>query len=253
MPTSQEFIPSPEPGIRLKIVVARPPSDGPHPTIIFNHGSTGGGKNKSVFSRSWCPPVVRDYFTQRGWMVVFPQRRGRGGSEGTYGEGLAADGSGYSCAPDIALAGFDRAVADTDAVMAHLTAWSDVDKRRLLIAGVSRGGILAIAYAGMRPGIFAGAVNFNGGWLGRACPAYETVNPLIFKRGAAAEAPTLWLHGSYDQYYRLSHCRRNFDDYRAAGGNGMFVAAPMGHSLLFKPLLWRRHVDAFVDRMEKQS
>src|SRR5689334_3965485 len=97
MPVSPAFIPSLEPDIRLKIMVARPPSDGPHPTIIFNHGSTGRGHNKAMFSRRWCPPVVQDYFTERGWMVIFPQRRGRGGSEGTYGEGLAADGSGYSC------------------------------------------------------------------------------------------------------------------------------------------------------------
>lgn len=250
MPASHIFIPSPEPNVRLKLFVARPPTDAPVPTIIFNHGSTGRGINKAVFSRRWCPPHMQDYFTQRGWMVIFPQRRGRGGSEGVYGEGLAADGSGYSCQPDIAIAGFERAVADIDAVMAHLKTRNDVDLRRIAIGGASRGGILSIAYAGMRPGSFTGAVNFNGGWLGKACPSHETVNPLLFKRGAATKTPTLWLHGSYDQYYRIAHCRRNFDGYMAAGGNGTFIAAPMGHGLLFKPLLWRKHLDAFMQRLE---
>lgn len=253
MPASPAFIPSPEPDVRLKIMVARPPSDGPHPTIIFNHGSTGRGHNKALFSRRWCPPVVQDYFTQRGWMVILPQRRGRGGSEGTYGEGLAADGSGYSCEAGITLAGFERAVADIDAVMAHLKTRSDVDFRRVAIGGVSRGGILAIAYAGMRPGSFVGAVNFNGGWLGKACATHESVNPALFRRGAAAKAPTLWLHGSHDQYYRIAHCRRNFDGFVAAGGNGTFIAAPAGHALLFKPPLWCKHLDAFMESVEKRA
>ena len=137
MPASHTFIPSPEPNVRLKLIVARPPTSDPVPTIIFNHGSTGRGHNPAVFKRVWSPPFVQDYFTQRGWMVIFPQRRGRGGSEGVYGEGLATDGSGYSCEPGIAVAGFERAVADIDAVMGHLKTRKDVDFRRIAIGGVS--------------------------------------------------------------------------------------------------------------------
>ena len=120
------------------------------------------------------------------------------------------------------------------------------DQRRLVIAGVSRGGILSIAYAGMRPAIFAGAINFNGGWLGQHCATYETVNPAMFARGATAGIPTLWLHGSRDQYYPIAHCRGNFDRFRSAGGEGQFIAAPMGHALLFKPALWGAHVDRYL-------
>lgn len=184
-------------------------------------------------------------------MVLFPQRRGRGKSGGNYGEGLAADGSGYSCDVDIAVAGFERAVEDMDAVMHHLRGRPDVDQDRLAIGGVSRGGILAIAYAGMRPKTFRGAVNFNGGWLGRGCPTHEIVNPRLFERGATAGIPTLWLHGSYDQYYRIGHCRANFDRFRSAGGQGKFVAAPMGHALLFKPALWTGHLDSYLSVLHK--
>lgn len=246
------FIPSPEPDTLLHIVIARPPSGGPWPTIIFNHGSTGSGK-PSLFKRVWSPPVVQNYFIERGWMVIFPQRRGRGKSGGRYGEGLAADGSGYSCEPDIALQGFERAVADIDAVLAHVRTRPDVDQARLAIAGVSRGGILAIAYAGLRPNNFIGAINFNGGWLGRACLAYETVNPMVFAKGATAGIPTLWLHGSYDQYYRIAHCRQNFDRYVAAGGKGTFIAAPMGHGLLFKPALWKKQLDSYMKGLEADA
>jgi dienelactone hydrolase len=240
------FIPSSEADARLEIVVAKPLHAGPYPTIIFNHGSTGRGNNKSLYSRTLCPPVVRNYFVERGWMVLFPQRRGRGKSGGSYGEGLAPDGSGYSCDVEIAIAGFERAVEDVDAVVRHLRERSDVDQSQLAIGGVSRGGILSIAYAGMRPATFRGAINFNGGWLGRGCASHEIVNLSIFERGALAGIPTLWLHGSHDQYYRIGHCRGNFERFLLAGGEGKFIAAAAGHALLFKPALWKNHLDQYL-------
>ena len=230
----------------LEIVTAKPGGEGPHRTVVFNHGSTGRGQNKSLYARTVAPVSVANYFVERGWMALFPQRRGRGKSGGVYDEGLAADGSGYSCDVDIAIAGFERAVEDVDAVVSHLRDRPDVDQERLVIGGVSRGGILAIAYAGMRPGTFYGSINFNGGWLGRSCPNHETVNPLIFERGAGAGIPTLWLHGLFDQHYSIAHCRGNFDRFRSAGGQGKFVAAATGHALIFKPALWREHIAEYL-------
>lgn len=247
MKSDRFFIASCEAGVQLEIVSARPRHDGPYPTIVFNHGSTGRGQNKAVYRRTINPAVIANYFVERGWMALFPQRRGRGKSGGKYGEGLSPDGSGYSCDVEIALAGFERAVEDIDAVVRHLRERPDVDQRHLAIGGVSRGGILSIAYAGMRPNTFQAAFNFNGGWLGRACPSHEVVNPNLFERGASAGISTLWLHGSYDQYYRIGHCRGNFDKFRSAGGQGKFVAAPMGHALMFKPMLWKSHLDHYLD------
>lgn len=251
MKSEKFFIPSGEADVRLEIVVAKPQGAGPYPTVVFNHGSTGRGKNKSLYSRTVCPAVLGNYFVERGWMVLFPQRRGRGKSGGSYGEGLAPDGSGYSCDVEIATAGFERAVEDVDAVVRHLRERSDADQGRLVIGGVSRGGILSIAYAGMRTNTFRGAINFNGGWLGRGCASHEIVNPSIFERGAPAGISTLWLHGSYDQYYRIGHCRGNFERFAAAGGLGKFIAAPAGHALLFKPALWRSHLDQYLDGLAK--
>lgn len=247
------FIPSPEPGVRLELIVSPPQSDGPYPTVIFNHGSTGRGTSPSTFSRSICPSTVQNYFTERGWMVLFPQRRGRGKSEGKYAEGLADDGTGYSCETEIALRGFERAVEDLDAVLAHVKTRNDVDFSRIAVAGTSRGGILSIAFAGIRSTEFCGAINFNGGWLGRACPTHETVNPYIFKMGAAAGMATLWLHGSYDQYYRINHCRSNFESYLDAGGKGTFVSIPGGHSLISKPKLWKSALDSYMEQAERTT
>jgi dienelactone hydrolase len=243
------FVPSSEAGVNLEIVVAKPPYKGLFPTFIFNHGSTGNGHNKTLYRRTISPAIIGSYFAEQGWITLFPQRRGRGKSGGAYGEGLASDGSGYSCDAEIAMAGFERAVEDIDAVMRSVRDMPDVDQSQLAIGGASRGGILAIAYAGMRPGTFRGAVNFNGGWLGRACPSHEIVNPQLFERGAKAGIPTLWLHGSHDQYYRIGHCRRNFERFLSSGGQGRFVTAPAGHMLMFKPALWRQHLDQYMSSL----
>jgi hypothetical protein len=44
------FIPSAEPDVRLEIVAATPRDKGPFPTVVFNHGSTGRGQNRSLYS-----------------------------------------------------------------------------------------------------------------------------------------------------------------------------------------------------------
>jgi dienelactone hydrolase len=243
------FVPSSEAGVNLEIVVAKPRHDGPFPTIIFNHGSTGRGHNRAIYKRTISPAVIANYFADRGWMTLFPQRRGRGKSGGAYGEGLASDGSGYSCDAEVTTAGFERAIEDMDDVVCNVRNLHDADQSQLVIGGVSRGGILAIAYAGMRQGTFRGAVNFNGGWLGRACPSHETVNPQLFERGAMAGIPTLWLHGSHDQYYRIGHCRDNFERFQSSGGQGRFVSVPAGHALMFKPTLWKQHLDQYMSSL----
>jgi hypothetical protein len=92
----------------------------------------------------------------------------------------------------------------------------------------------------------------NGGWLGRACASHEIVNPSIFERGAPAGISTLWLHGSFDQYYRIGHCRGNFEKFLLAGGQGKFIAAAAGHALLFKPALWKKYLDHYMDGLEQK-
>src|SRR5436190_23712554 len=67
---------------RLEMRVYQPAATGRVPTLVFNHGSTGSGTNPAVFTRSIDYPEVAQFFVERGWAVVMPARRGRGGSEG---------------------------------------------------------------------------------------------------------------------------------------------------------------------------
>ena len=237
----------------LEAVVYRPTNaSGPLPTVIFNHGSTGQGNRPEWFTATWTSPEVAGYFTAKGWQVVFPQRRGRGKSGGVYDEGFGPNRSaGYSCQPAYSLPGLDRAVADLDVVMAYVQQRPDVDQARLLIGGVSRGGILSVAYAGTRPGMFVGVVNFVGGWLGDGCKESAAVNRAGFVRGAAMPRPTLWLYGERDSYYALEHSRASFDAFRAAGGQGRMVSYALppvqdGHGIHNFPALWRADLDSYL-------
>lgn len=78
----------------LVMVVYQPIDLGPFLTIVMNHGSTGLGNSPERFKYVWTSVPLGRYFVDRGWQVLFPQRRGRGGSDGEYEEGFAANGSG---------------------------------------------------------------------------------------------------------------------------------------------------------------
>jgi len=184
----------------LEVVIAKPRTPGPYPTLIFNHGSTGNADPK-IIKTTAVTKSIADYFTQRGWLVAFPQRRGRGNSGGQYDEGLNLNRSGYSCRTNVALQGMERALQDIDSVVEYLKAKPEVDSKRMLIGGASRGGLLSIVYAGTRPHRFKGAINFVGGWKNDRCVNVTKINTESFKRGANFDNPTLWLYGLNDQFY----------------------------------------------------
>jgi dienelactone hydrolase len=209
--------------VSLELVIYKPSGPGPFPTLMFNHGSTGNGNRPAEFKATWTNPALAKFFTGKGWLVAFPQRRGRGKSDGTYDEGFEVNRSaGYSCTPTLSLAGLERALADMDAATDYLSTRPDVDNKRMLIGGVSRGGIASVVYAGTRPTRFTGVINFVGGWVGDDCGTVEAINTVSFKRGAAFAKPMLWLYGENDPFYKIAHSRKNFDVFIAAGGNGVF-------------------------------
>lgn len=238
--------------IRLELVISKPSGPGPFPALVFNHGSTGRGDNPDLFRRTWHSSAISQFFVDRGWMVIYPQRRGRGRSDGLYDEGFEADRSRYSCQPERSLAGLARAMADLDAVMEHVRTRPDVLTSRMLIGGQSRGGILAIAYAGERPNLFLGAINFVGGWMGDGCPSAASINSTAARRGAASPHPTLWLYGDQDPYYSLAHSRATFDAFVGAGGKGRFETfwvpgQNSGHFVIAHPRLWKAPLTAYLD------
>lgn len=250
-----EFAPTPfthdgEP-VFLEVVMYRPMSAGPYPTVLFNHGSTGLGDNPDAFRTTFVSDTVVRFFTRRGWLVAFPQRRGRGQSGGLYDEGFTPDRSRYSCEPATALAGAERALDDLDVLLDWMRAYPGVDIDRVIGAGFSRGGVLALVHGATRPGRYQAVVNFVGGWMSDLCPRVDEINPVLFERAGAFAGESLWLYGENDQVYRTAHSRNNHAVFVAAGGKGAFLTytrAPglNGHFVMNDPELWADDLDAFL-------
>lgn len=239
--------------VGLETVLYKPAGNGPFPLAVVNHGSTGYGNDKSLFTNTWVNPWLADFLNERGWMVAFPQRRGRGKSDGLYDEGFAEDrGKGYTCDPDRSLAGANRALQDIDSALAALRRRPDTSKAPVLLSGNSRGGILSTAYAGLHPDQVHGVINFVGGWIGEGCYSARTVNQALFKMGAAFPKPMLWLYGRDDLYYSIDHSRENADSFRKAGGTANFIEVKVagknnGHYVAAIPPLWKEDVAGYLD------
>jgi dienelactone hydrolase len=240
--------------VRLEVVIFRPTGAGPFPLAVINHGSTGRGVNPSLFTQTWFATDLADFLNDRGWIVAFPQRRGRGKSDGLYDEGFAENRRlGYTGDTSITFRGADRALSDIDAAITALRRRQDVAPAPVLIGGVSRGGVLSVAYAGLHPEQVAGAINFVGGWLGEAYPTASTVNRLLFERGASYRRPTIWLYGQHDTFYSIAHSRDNFAAFEKAGGQGKFlefdVPVGQGHFVMGRPDLWSGPLDSYLNSL----
>ena len=237
--------------VRLDMRIYKPDGSGPFPTLVFNHGSTGYGTDSARIKQAVDAPAVAAFFVRRGWAVVMPARRGRAESEGLYDEGFSfIRALGYSCIPSLSLSGADRALRDIEAAMTVILTMPFVDKERVAMGGISRGGALSVAYAGTHPTEVKAVVNFVGGWLGEPCPTMSSVNQSVLTRGAAYPGESLWLYADKDPYYALSHSRENFAAFTRAGGKGSFheftVPADNGHWLGGFPKLWANQLEAYL-------
>jgi dienelactone hydrolase len=238
--------------VKLAVITYRPAGDGPFPTLIFHHGSTGTGTDPSSFPKPYDPTALAEWFKARGWAVILPSRRGRGGSEGRYDEGFSMDRShGYSCDPTLSLPGADRALRDIDAITPVLLGQPFVDRSRFVVGGQSRGGVLTVAWAGLHPDKPRAAINFVGGWMGESCSNASQINQSLFRKGAAFPQPMLWLYGDRDPFYSLAHSRSNFAAFQAAGGKGTFneFSPPpgvIGHRISGYPALWGDKVAGYL-------
>lgn len=242
----------------LELIVYRPlasPS-GRLPAVIVHHGSTGDGSDPTQFRLSFDSQTLAREFTARGYLVFFPQRRGRGASDGLYDEGFRADRSGYSCAAAQALPGLVRAAEDAEVIATGIESRTDVDPARLLVAGTSRGGLLALLHAAQRRARYLGVVNFVGGWLGEGCTDAVSVNRGAFVASAAAP-PSLWIYAENDPFYSSAHSRANYEAFAAAGGVGQWNLlrrldpAASGHLIHADARLWGPLFDVFESSLAR--
>lgn len=220
------------------------PPDGtaPAPLAIFTHGSDVG-KNQL---RSWSFSTEARWLRDNGFAVLVLMRRGRGTSEGINGEedfGRDHDGG----LNDVS-AGVAEAVDDLDSAIAFGRTLPGVKPGPVLLAGQSRGGFLAMHYAGLKPNEVMGVVNFVGGWY-----PYGPVTTSYYAnagRGAADKVPQLWLYADNDRLYPEALIREYHQAFTAAGGSVRFEllhgVPGDGHLLRLYPERWRAIGDAFL-------
>jgi dienelactone hydrolase len=225
----------------LEATLYRPQPTGRFPVVVFNHGATGMGLIPVTQTSEF--PIVARYFVAQGWAVLIPMWRGRGQSEGAYQEG-------YQCGSE--AHGIDRAVEDLDGVFRSLREqpWANINQ--VLVGGQSRGGLLAVVYAGRWPEAVKGVVNFVGGWMSEGC--VPDANGHFFREAAkTAAVPMLWLYAERDSYYSVPAIRRYRAAFEQAGGRGPFALFPEiggnGHALAQKPLFWRPALDAYLQAL----
>ena len=151
------------------------------------------------------------------------------------------------------MAGADRALQDLDVITDWVRNHPDVDTTKMIIGGVSRGGILAIAHIAQRPEVYTTAINFVGGWIAEGCGDHAQINTSLFVRSAAYPGQSLWLYGENDTFYSLAYSRGNFDNFSAAGGLATFQELRRanglnGHFVINDLALWAPLADDFLSQ-----
>jgi pimeloyl-ACP methyl ester carboxylesterase len=237
--------------LALQAILFRTPLTGRRPVIIFNHGSTGPG----IIPANMFPDFARKNnaartFLSLGYTVVLPMRKGFGKSEGP----IIEEQPGSTTTQDVQL---NSAVEDLDAVVDYMKAQPYVDPTRIIVAGQSRGGMLAVVYAGRHPDKVDGVINFSGGWWAERVPTAD-FNVLQFgQAGRTATIPMLWLYADHDTLYSLAYIEQAFAAFRAAGGNGqLFEVRDLpgnGHFLSAWPDKWQDVAATYLKNLEKSA
>ena len=149
------------------------------------------------------------------------------------------------------MVGAERALADVDAVTLSILAQPFVNRGRIAVGGQSRGGALAIAWSGRKPGMACAVLNFAGGWFGADCWSADDVNHALLKLGVPSGRRSLWLYSADDPYYGPLESRGNFAAFQAAGGDGAYYSyAPppgvSGHDITLVPKFWSDDLERYL-------
>jgi pimeloyl-ACP methyl ester carboxylesterase len=178
-------------------------------------------------------------------------RRGFGHSDGPVMEiSGPCDNRNYVRSAQISA---DDVVATVQALKAQ--AW--VDPTRILLVGVSTGGLAVTAAAARKPASLVGVVNFAGGRGSKGpdevCQPERLVEAVrVF--GEAARAPALWIYAENDHFFGPDLAGQMFAAYTGGGAPATLVMErPFGEDghFLFTdaPERWWPTVDDFLDRL----
>ena len=131
--------------LRIEAYVYRPSGSGPFPVVIYSHGSRRGHEREER-------PMafVGQMLASEGYLVLVPERRGYGKSDGpTFDEQVGTD-----VGPKMVA----RLAAEADDVVAAMTYAATIDGADMHprgLIGFSQGGSVSIRVASLRPDVSA--------------------------------------------------------------------------------------------------
>jgi dienelactone hydrolase len=184
-----------------------------------------------------CTTEAVRWFTERGFAVILPLRRGYGASGGAWAEG-------YGRCDDADFARAGRATAaDIAGAIAHARRLPGIRAEGVVVVGQSAGGWGALALAAENPPGIAAIVNMAGGRGGWAQGVANTnCRPDRLVAGAAtygatARLRTLWIYTANDSFFGPDLAQRLHAAFTGAGAAAHFHAlGPFGrdaHALFF--------------------
>ncbi|MDD9936952.1 MAG: prolyl oligopeptidase family serine peptidase [Myxococcales bacterium] len=234
----------------LSAILSVPQGEAPFPIVILSHGAP---RSSEARARPGRYETAQRWFLQRGFAVLWLQRRGYGASEGGYQE------SYESCTDPLYLKAGRASASDVMAAGEWARAHPELDHLGIVLVGQSAGGWASLSADCQRLAGVRAVLNFAGGRGSRA--AGENCGPerlveAARKLGVYAKVPSLWIYAENDGYFAPELSRAMFDAYQSATeARSEYVLFPAhgsdGHGLFSRKSgvkLWGPVVEQFLQK-----
>ncbi|UTH74925.1 S9 family peptidase [Chromobacterium sp. IIBBL 290-4] len=243
----------PQGGGDMTLTIYHPTAAGPHPLLVLSHGRAAKPEDRAKPERQRMEVAAR-YFLRKGFVVLVPTRIGYGASA----SGIDPESSGNCRRPDYRAA-LAPQVRQIEAALAYGRKLPDVDPQRVVLAGVSVGGIGTAAAAAENPPGVVAAINFSGGHGGnpKTHPGMpcdpEQLRAVYAEFGQRSRVPMLWLYARNDQFFGPRYSQAWAQAYHAAGGELEYKLLPDfgadGHKLFSEGAdIWMPLAEDFLTR-----
>lgn len=207
------------------------------PLFIMNHGSQDGNRPKDVTRVPAMGAILT--LVENGFAVLAPIRNGFRRNQDNPSEVNVDTAEPVTCSWAGLDSGVNSAKESVKAVLGKLQSRDDLDLTRIVVAGQSRGGFLALALASDQlPGVI-GVINLAGGWHGEPCAQGNSYNMAKFTHfGRTIGVPVLSYYGTNDSYY-AEPVVRSFVDLLGANKKAVATISPgynhFGHLRDYEP------------------
>ena len=219
----QVRIPAPG-GYELAATIIRPQGPGPFGAVVLNHGFSA--EEKERHAESWQAfSAAAPVFARRGYAVIMPLRRGFGATGGE----LAEDPG--SCFRPHFFRGEEAAADDVMAAYDYARSLAYVDPQRMILAGQSAGGMVALFTAAMRePQGLVAVLGFAAGRGGGREPgvpcAADALGRVFDAVGERIKVPVLLHYAQNDRFFGPGVSHAWFERLLAGGAQAEYVLQP---------------------------